>query len=81
MPVTKSQCMTVNPRAPTKFKGRGESIGRYMLYVILNGLVNLYVFAMVGISGNLLPINACLALDGNQSLYNAQQYIYYVASK
>ncbi len=52
-----------------------------MLYVLLHGLANIYIFAMLGASGNLFTVNECLALNGDQSVYNAQQYVYYVASK
>ena len=51
------------------------------MYVLLNGLAGLYIFARKGNMRNILSVNGCLALLPESAQLNPQQFVYYVASE
>ena len=73
-------CLTVDPHF-NRFRDSGKRLVNYQLWVILHELAHVYIYAR---SGSLLEIstaNDCFLLAGGIAVDNAQNYVYYVASK
>ena len=79
-PPSRDQCLTVD-RSHKTFTSGGESISRFQIYGLLNQMAQLYIFAKYGKVGNNLEVNQCLGLEVGDAMINAQNYVYYVASK
>lgn len=77
----KSQCLTIDPSHNTRFIGKGESISRFQIWILLNTLVNLYIFRGVGTMSDSLAVNECLGLPASKTVTNAQNFVFYVSSK
>ena len=77
----KSECLTVDPNRDTRFIEGGESIGRFQLWILLNQLVQLYIFGADRTQLNLVTVNECLGLPADKAVMNAQNFVYYVAGK
>lgn len=74
----KSECLTVDPNRDTRFIEGGESIGRFRLRILLNQLVQLYIFGADRTRLNLIAVNG---LPADKAVMSAQNFVYYVASK
>ena len=65
-----------------EYLGTGASVVQYQMWSIFNQIVHYYVFmAHREQTSSIDNINACMRLEGNDSVLNPQSYLYYAASK
>ena len=77
---SQSACLPVDPHF-NRFRSDGNRLVNYQLWVLLHELAHVYIYAK---SGNLYDVsspNDCALLSGNSAINNAQNYVYYAASK
>ena len=74
--------MTVNTYI-NRFRGSGQSFSRYKLWILLATIAHYYLYASTGSVAitNANDANKCLGLAAEQSSLNANNYVYYAASK
>ncbi len=77
-----STCLTVNTSI-NKFRGNGLEFRVYKMWILLAMITHYYLYASTGISAtiNTNDVNRCLRLAADQSLLNANNYVYYAASE
>ncbi len=75
-------CLTVNTSI-NKFRGNGLELRVYKMWILLAMITHYYLYVSTGISAtiNTNDVNKCLRLAANQSLLNANNYLYYAASE
>ena len=64
-----------------RFKGNGWEIAFFRMWLVLNELVQYYIYAITGSETVVEDVNRATWLEGKASTRNAKNYIYYVASK
>ncbi|KAL2039466.1 hypothetical protein N7G274_007738 [Stereocaulon virgatum] len=74
----KSQCLIIDPSHDTRFIGEGESISRFQIWILMNMLVNLYIFRGVGTMLDSLTVNECLGLPASKTITNPQNFVFYM---
>ena len=77
-----NNCLTVI-KYINKFVGNGQSFLLYKMWILLEMITHYYLYAStraLGIS-NTTDVNKCLGLPAEQSSLNANNYVYYAASK
>ena len=72
-----SQCLTVN-KYQEKFYQDGSQMYEFQLWILLHEIVHFY---KGGLWPEVYDVNACLRLNAGKSVVNAQNYLYYAASK
>ena len=82
LPITDSppeeKCLAVEHN---RFKGNGWEIAFFRMWLVLNELVQYYIYAITGSETVVEDVNRATWLEGKASTRNAKNYIYYVASK
>ena len=75
-------CLTVSTYLD-RFHGNGESLRRYQMWVLLNGILQYYLYTTSRSIDVAAPtdVNKCFRLAANRSSENANNYIYYAASR
>ena len=64
-----------------RFKGNGWELRFFRMWLVLHELVQFYVYAMTGAETHVQDVNKATLLGGQASTRNAENYVYYVASK
>ena len=75
-----ANCLTVDPLF-NRFRESGKRLINYQLWVIMHELVHSYVYARSGSLSELSSVNDCVSLAAGSSVINAQNYVFYAASK
>lgn len=77
-----NNCLTVI-RYINRFVGNGQSFWLYKVWLLLEMITHYYLYASTGLLGitNIADANKCLGLPAEQSSLNANNYVYYAASK
>ena len=82
LPITDSppeeKCLTVNH---DRFKGNGWEMGFFRMWLVLQELVQFYLYAITGSETSVQDVNQAIWLGAKASTRNARNYLYYVASK
>ena len=65
----------------TKFKDNGARLALFRIWLVMQELVQFYLYFLTGSETEVLDINEAMALGGKASTRNTQNYIYYAASK
>lgn len=75
-------CLTVNTYI-NRFRGSGQDTWGYKMWILLGMIVHYYLYTSTGSVAvtNINDANKCLRLAAEQSSLNANNYIYYAASK
>ena len=77
---SQSACMPVDPHF-NRFRADGKRLVDYQLWVLLHELAHVYVYAKYGNLYDVSAPNDCALLSGSSAISNAQNYVYYAASK
>ena len=73
-------CLNVDPHF-NRFRDPGERLINYQLWVILHELAQNYIYARSGSLFELPDVNDCVSLSASSAVNNAQNYVFYAASK
>ena len=65
----------------TKFKDNGARLALFRVWLVMQELVQFYLYFLTGSETEVLDINEAMALGGEPSSRNTRNYIYYAASK
>lgn len=76
----KGACLTVLPHF-NRFKQDGGSLLGYRIWVLLHELVHHYIYETSGTEDDFYSVNECAALSASAAVENAQNFVFYVASK
>ena len=75
-----SNCIIVDHRI-NRFLGNGAKISHFQIWVLLEEIAHYYINAGKGNTVDVYDINKCARLSARASISNANNYLYYVASK
>lgn len=77
-----STCLTVSTSI-NRFRGNGQSFWLYKMWLLLEMITHYYLYTSLGILTitNTNDANRCFRLPAEQSSLNANNYVYYAASK
>ncbi len=78
--LSKAACVPVDPHF-NRFRDSGKRLVNYQLWVLLHELVHVYVYARSGSLTELSTANDCVSLAAGSAVNNAQNYVFYAASK
>lgn len=82
LPITDSppaeKCLTVKHN---RFKGNGWEMGFFRMWLVLQELVQFYLYTITGSETSEQDVNKATWLGAEASTRNARNYVYYVASK
>ena len=76
----KGACLTVSPHF-NRFKQDGGRLLGYRVWVLLHELVHHYIFERSGTQDDFYSANECAGLSASAAMENAQNFVFYVASK
>ena len=79
-PPSNVNCLTVDPLFD-RFRESGKRLINYQLWVIMHELAHNYVYARSGSLSELSSVNDCVSLAASSAVNNAQNYVFYAASK
>ena len=77
-----NKCLTVSTYRNT-FRGNGEDMRRYQMWILLDMIVRYYLYTSTGIFNPTIAsdVNQCFRLAAKSSALNPYIYVYYAASK
>ena len=76
-----SRCLTLLPHF-NKYKPGDQAYVRYQFWVLMHELAHQYPpDSFQDLYGEVMSVNACIQLPASEAIRNAQNYVYYVASK
>lgn len=75
-----NNCIAVN-HSVNRFLGSGAKMSHFQIWVLLEEIAHYYINAGKGKTVDVDDINKCARLSARASLSNANNYLYYVASK
>ena len=78
--VSSRSCLTVNPHF-RRFDQDGRRMLMFQLWAILHELAHYYIYASNGAMVDFYDVNSCLILAPSEAVKNAQNFVYYAASK
>lgn len=64
----------------TKFSGTGANLALFRIWLLLQDLVQFYLYFITGSETEVADINDAIALGGKASARNFPNYVYYAAS-
>lgn len=75
-------CLTFN-RHLNRFNGNGQLFWAYQMWIVLSMITHYYLYTSTGVFAftGKTDVNLCLRLDAKQSSVNANNYVFYAASK
>lgn len=75
-------CLTVNTYI-NRFRGNGQDFWGYKMWIMLVMITHYYLYTSKRITTitNIADANKCFRLSAEQSILNANNYVYYAASK
>ena len=73
-----NNCLTISTYI-NRFRGDGQSLIQYKLWVILDMLARYYIHGATAKTLQVAEVNKCVALSSKDSSMNARNYAYYVA--
>ena len=80
MDATQPPCLTVN-KYQGNFYQNGDMMTNYQLPIVMHELAHFYIQKTVGTPSDSYDVNDCLRLNAGESVENAMNFEYYVASK
>ena len=73
-------CLTISTYI-NRFQSNGASLTQFQLWVLLEEIVHIYIYATTGAVTDVADVNKCVRLSAQASSENARNYLFYVASK
>lgn len=77
---SKSACLRVLPHF-NRFEEDGGRLLSYRVWVLLHELAHHYIFETSGTEVDVYSVNECAGLSASAAVENAQNFVFYVASK